>query len=268
MDDLDVYQVASRYPHIKLNAISINPNLAGLHKPSLIGTSKEKDVDVEKIYRECNTVAGGIGSSGHLLPQLQKHWRLCEPLRKANLFAVDPLANVLGRATIYFGERDNFPFCLAINCFAVINVDPVKFPMPFSPSRLKGLQMLANVLSNTAPISGSRTLSFDGSLSGRIGQALSKMDQATIAQAVLAIVVHWAPLAHSEEWQIYQEASAQLKDLESLPGRGKERDLIKAWVKDQNDAEVAMFFEYAVLKPLQELAGFALEIMDSEFGAK
>lgn len=174
----------------------------------------------------------------------------------------------MGEASICLGERDSFPYALALCCFHAINSDAVKSPMPFSPLRVKGLLMIANLLSNTAPISGSNVPESDKSLDGRVRRALSQMDQATMAQAILSLVVRWAPLAHSDEWQVYLEAGAQLRDIESLRGREKERDLIRLWAKNSEDQAAAMFFEYAVLKPVRELAGFALEIMDSEFGTK
>lgn len=266
-NDLDVYHVAQRYPHVKLNSLSVNPDLNTIPAPLAKGIDQGIWKHVEKIYPSFSKPLGDSALPNGLHQTVRDRWKECEPLRKANLFAVEPLPRVMGEATIYFGEREDFTCGAVICCFLALNSDPIKSPMPFGPSRLKGLLMLANILSNTAPISGSNTPSAGGTLRVRIAQALSKMDQATMAQAILAIIVQWSRLTHSEEWHVYQEANAQLKDIEKLPGRRKEKELVQIWVKGQDDVEAAMFLDYAVLKPLRELAEFALEVMDSEFGA-
>ncbi|KAH8202626.1 hypothetical protein TruAng_003227 [Truncatella angustata] len=261
-DDLDVYQVAKIYPDGKLNNLSLKPDLELSDKPAIATSVKSIHTQIDKIY-------AAVSSDPPVeLAAIRKHWQLCGPLRKANLFAIEPLPQTMAGASIYFVKLGNFPFSLAVSCFLAVHIDPFTNPMPFGPSRIKGLQMVANLLSNTGPMSGSETPSSDNSLNGRVAQALSKMDQATIAQAVLAIIAHWAPFAHSKEWQIYRDASMQLNDIEDLPGRGKERDLVKLWVTTPDDVEAAMFFDYAVLKPVRKLAGFALEIMDAEFSGK
>jgi hypothetical protein len=193
---------------------------------------------------------------------------MCEPLRRAKLFAVEPLPQVMREGSIYFGERGNYPCSLAVSCFLAVNSDCFKSPMPFGASRVKGLVMLANLLSNTAPIAASPNPSPAGSVDARLAQALSIMDQVTISQAVLSIAVRWAPMAHSEDWQVYQEARQQLNDIESLPGREKEKGLIKAWASDEGDLEGKLFFEYGALNPIRDIAGFALEVMDTEFGSR
>ncbi|KAK6062671.1 SET and MYND protein [Seiridium cupressi] len=267
-DDLDVYQVARLYPSIKCTFLSLNADLKPPQEPSASLADKEIKAVVEKIYLACSTPPSASGLPNYLDQIFRERWQLCEPLRRANLFAIEPLPQVMGEATLYFGERGAFPNSLAVSCFLAIYSDPFKSPMPFGPSRVKGLLMLANILSNTAPMSGSSMPSHGGSLDGRVAQALSKMDQATMAQAILTIVVHWAASAHSEDWQIHKEASMQLRDIENLPGREKEKSLIQAWAKHQDNPEAAMFYEVAVLKPIRELAGFALEIMDSHFGTR
>ncbi|ETS87963.1 hypothetical protein PFICI_01791 [Pestalotiopsis fici W106-1] len=268
-NDLDVYQTAWAYPHLDLNSISLNPDFTpSSPKPSTTVASIE--AQVEEIYSACSTPlsTAAADSPSQYAAALRQRWQLCQPLCAAGLYAVEPVPQTLGQATIHLGEqREDYPSSLAVSCFIALRCDPVKSPMPFGGARIKGLQLLANLLSNTAPLSGRRASSFDGSLRGRIVRALSNMDQATIAQAVLAIAVHWAPRAHSEEWQIYHEAKEQLQDIEGLRGRDKEKRLIQRWITDQTDQEAALFFDYAVLKPVQELAGFALEIMDTEFGS-
>ncbi|KAH8675776.1 hypothetical protein BX600DRAFT_432329 [Xylariales sp. PMI_506] len=266
-EDLDVYEVCQQYPHLELNRLSLNPDVNLFRNPALqtSGLSRRKGLPTraEAIYSAWATQKRSSGLSR----ALREGWKLCEPLRRAEAYALEPLPEVMGEASIYFGEAGNFPYGLSISCFLALNSDSFKTPMPFGPARLKGLLMIANLLSNTAPISGSSPTASGGSLNGRLSQALSKMDQATMTQAILTIIVHWAPMAHSEEWQVYREASMQLEDIKSLRGRDKEKRLITAWGKDQSNLEGQMFFEFAVLNPVRELAGFALEIMDTTFAA-
>ncbi|KAF7515698.1 hypothetical protein G7054_g14457 [Neopestalotiopsis clavispora] len=249
---------ARSYPHLDLNAVSLNPDFT-LSKTC---TRRAPRRSVRTLLPSTRPPCAAAGSSA-------------SPSAPAGLYAVEPLPQTLGQATIHLGEqREDYPASLAVSCFAVLHCDPVRSPMPFGGARVKGLQLLANLLSQTAPLSGSSRVSVtDNSLRGRLLRALSNMDQATMAQAVLAVAVHWAPRAHSEAWPIYLEARDQLRDLEALRGRDKERRLIQRWVEgdptgddDDDHREAAMFFDYAVLKPVQELAGFALEIMDAEFG--
>lgn len=271
--DLDVYQIARSYPHLDLNAVGLNPDFT-LSVPTPSTTVSSMEAQVDDIYSACSAPIS-TDSPSLYAAALRRRWQLCQPLRAAGLYAVEPLPQTLGQATIHLGEqREDYPASLAVSCFAVLHCDPVRSPMPFGGARVKGLQLLANLLSQTAPLSGSSRVSVtDNSLRGRLLRALSNMDQATMAQAVLAAAVHWAPRAHSEAWPIYLEARDQLRDLEALRGRDKERRLIQRWVEgdptgddDDDHREAAMFFDYAVLKPVQELAGFALEIMDAEFG--
>jgi hypothetical protein len=268
---MDVYQVCQLYPHLELNAFSLNPDLSVFRIPSTqtsFHSSQTLQKLVEKIYPACSTPLSGLSLSEDPAQVLRNRWHMCEPLRKAKLFAIEPLPHVMGAASIYIGERGNYPASLALCCFLALNSDSCKSPMPFSATRVKGLLMIANLLSNTAPISASGVPSSGDSVNARLAQALRKMDQATMSQAVLSIAVRWAPLAHSEDWQVYQEATQQLRDIESLPGRGKEKGLIGIWAKDPGDLEGKLFFEYAVLNPIREIAGFALEVMDTEFGPR
>lgn len=267
-DDLDPHQAALEYPHLDLNALSLTPDFASTTPKPTMRVADFGARKLEEIYNACSAPIPTDPPSKYA-EALRRRWQLCKPLRNAGLFAVEPVPEVLGQATIYLGEhRGDYAGSLAVSSFLVLRSDPFKSPMPFGAARLKGLLLMANLMSNTAPLSGSTSVSSsDASLKGRIAYALSRMDQATMTQAVLAIATYWAPRAHSEDWAIYHEAAAQLRDVEGLRGREKERVLIQRWVKDQTDQEAALFFDYAVLKPVQELAGFALEVMASEFGS-
>ncbi|KAI1075802.1 hypothetical protein F5B20DRAFT_373904 [Whalleya microplaca] len=268
--DLDVYQVCQRYPHLELNSFSLAPNLKRLRDPPIkrpLHADKLLRREVEESYPSCSEPLEGL-TRVEKLQVLRQRWHMCARLRKAGLYAVEPLNDVLVEASAYFGEQGNFGYSLAISCFLALNCDPYISPMPFSQSRVKGMFMLAKLLSNT--VTGDAPLRVSGSdeaLETRIFQALSEMDQATICQVVLSMVVYYSPAAHSNEWQVCRDARELLADLESLPGRETESVLVKAFAKNPKDPTTQRFFESAVLEPIQQLAGFALEVMANEFGS-
>ncbi|KAI0008921.1 hypothetical protein F4779DRAFT_641288 [Xylariaceae sp. FL0662B] len=269
-DDLDVYQVCQRYPHLELNLFSLTPDLKRLRNPPVKQSTHTDELirrEVEELYPSCSGLLQGL-TSEEQLKALKQWWKACAQLRKAELYAVEPLNHVLVEACVYFSKNGNFACSLAISCFLALNSDPYTSPMPFSAQRVKGMLMVAKLLANTAPGDVPSVMSGSGdSLASRISQALSKMDQATMCQMVLTMVVYYGPSAHSTQWQVYHQAKDMLADLESLPGRDIERGLVKAFARNSNGSEERRFIESAVLEPIQQLAGFALEIMVNEFGS-
>ncbi|KAI1803362.1 hypothetical protein F4811DRAFT_525191 [Daldinia bambusicola] len=264
-EDLDVYQVCARYPHLELNLFSLVPDLDKLRHPPVkqhLQSNESLQKYIEEIYPNCTESLQGTP-----LPEksklLRQRWELCARLRQAELYAVDPLTQVIVEASIYFCEQANFPYALALSCFLALRSDPHRGPMPFHGPRVKGMLMVAKLLANTAATAPSTAQ--PGSLPARLSQALGKMDQATMCQTVLAIVAHYGPAAHSAEWPVYRQASGLLKDLESLPGRDAENAVVAAFARNPTRAEEAEFFKLMVLDRIRELAGFALEIMDAEF---
>lgn len=201
---------------------------------------------------------------------LGHRWEKCVPLRKAKLYAIEPLPRMLSEASIYFTELGRFSHSLAISCFLVLYCDPFQYPMPFHPFRVKGMMVVGKLICNTGQGYATGTVS-QGNATGqtieaRLKQIFEATDSITVAQAALMIGVWWGPKAHSEEWQPYQEAIEVLNDVETLLGRADEKKMLSLWAKGGQDLEAQLFFEHAVLKPVQELASLALDIMDTEFG--
>ncbi|KAI1504356.1 hypothetical protein F5X99DRAFT_423828 [Biscogniauxia marginata] len=269
-DDLDLYQVCQKYPHLELNSLSLFPDLQKLRNPPIsrfLHSDKTLQRAVEDIYPTCSEPLRGQNSEGKV-KQLRQRWKACEPLWKAELYAIDPMSQVLAETNIYFSENGHFIYSLAISCFIALNCDPYRSPMPFGPQRVKGLFMIAKLLSNTAPADmGSEPSKGSGPIATKISQILSKVDQATMCQVLLALVAHYGPAAHSTEWQVYRQATDLLSDIESLPGREPEDSLVKAFIRNPKGVEETRFFESAVLNPIRELSQFALEIMASEFSS-
>ncbi|KAI1757094.1 SET domain-containing protein [Xylaria castorea] len=272
-DDLDVYQVCQGYPHLRLNSLSIVPDIQKLldsHTPGPLSSNESFSATVEEIYSWCSTPLLGLSESDRQ-KQLHRRWIACKPLRdsRTSAYVIEPLPRVLAEASMYFGEQDNFIYSLCISSFLATNVDPYKAAAPFAPQRVKGLLMIAKLLANTAPadLSGSKALTSTKSLRGVISKALGKMDQATMCQILLELVVYHAPAAHSKEWRVFREAKDLLGDLEALQGRETEDTLVKAFMRNPDGAEERLFFEQAILSPLRELSAFCVNIMDSEFGS-
>ncbi|KAK8049814.1 hypothetical protein PG994_011544 [Apiospora phragmitis] len=245
-DDLDVYEVCQAYSHLDLNRLSLTPDLNIFRNPPISGSIRSDGAlqrIVDEIFLECSQPLTDMDFAKRS-KLLGNRWEKCEPLRKAKLYAIEPLPRVLSEASIYSTELGKFSHSLAISCFLALNCDPFQYPMPFHPFRG----------------------SINEPMETRLKQVFEATDSITVAQAALMMGAWWGPKAHSEEWQPYQEAIEVLKDVETLPGRNDEKKMLSLWVKDGQDLEAELFFRHAVLKPVQELASLALDIMDAEFG--
>lgn len=265
-DDLDVYQVCQQYPHLPLNAFSLVPDLDLLRHPPIKQSLHSNSLlrqNVEEIYPLCSEQITAPERTG----ELTRRWKLCGALRMAGLFAIEPLASVLVEASLYFSMRGKFASGLTIASFLALHSDPYKGPMPFYEPRVKRLFVIAKLLANTASIDPSSTLvGRDAKIETKVFEALDGIDQATMCQVILRIVVHHCPAAHSTEWQVYREAKGLLDDIESLPGREQINALIDAFSANPDGEEERRIFDIAVLDPIKALAGLALEVMDAEFG--
>ncbi|GAW19973.1 hypothetical protein ANO14919_094660 [Xylariales sp. No.14919] len=276
-DDINVYQVCRRYPHLRLNRLSLAPDVENLqdYQESSLGTNESLGATVEEIFPLFSNSLVGLNESDKQ-KQLCQGWTACKPFldSRTPAHAVEPLPSVLLEATVYFGEQGNFTSALSICCFLATQVDPYKAAAPFAPQRIKGLLMIAKLLSNTAPadphpsLSSIKTLTLGKSLWGGISKVLGKMDQATVCQVLLELVVYYAPAAHSKEWALFRAAKDLLDDIEALQDREMEDALVKAFLRNPNGAEERLFFEQVVLGPIRELSAFCFDVMDNEFGSK
>ncbi|XXG93881.1 hypothetical protein Hte_000130 [Hypoxylon texense] len=269
-DDLNIYQVCQIYPHLELNSFSLAPDLS-------------RDNFQEPLLAQLLYLNEFIQSHGYELPrhsiyrsglcekysryELRGGWKTYAPLRKAEAYAMVPLAWAFPEASIYFSEEGKFTYGLAISCFVALHIDPYRDPMPFATPRIKDMLIIAKFLAHTATatVASSTSSENDGALATRVSEALSGMDQLTMGQTILKLIIYQSAVAHSKEWPVYQQAIDLLNGLESLPGRETENALVDAFAKNPSGSEEMRFFKTTVLEPLQRLAGFALEIMDTEF---
>ncbi|OTB07591.1 hypothetical protein M426DRAFT_317898 [Hypoxylon sp. CI-4A] len=257
ISDLDVYEVCQKYPHLELNSFSLVPDLDKLRNPPIKPFSGRLKRVVEDIYPICSPPLEPSGSA-ETKRQIGLRWKLCQPLREAGLFAIDPVTQVFYEASTYFATKGNRAYSLALWCFISLHNEPYIGPMPFHVPRMKSMLTTAKFFSVKfgAPSSGS------SDLAKRIAGFISEIDQATVCQVIVTIVLHYVPMAHSKNWHVYRVAKALLDDIEKLPGRETEKALVNAFAQNLKGAEEARFFNTVVLEPLRKLADFALEIMD------
>ncbi|KAI1811267.1 SET domain-containing protein [Poronia punctata] len=276
-EDLDVYQVSRRYPHLDLNNLSLAPEIQ-LPITGMNPLDKGVRSTAEETYSWCSKPIPLIRNNDDKQTQLCQRWKAIKPLRdsKVPAYAIEPMPSILTEASIYFAERDEFAFSLVIACFLATKVDCFKFPAPFAPHRVKGLLMIAKLLANVAADSTITNTTSTSTTSTKntkgkektkekIIQILRETDHPTICQVLLELVVRYA--YSKDEWKVAREAKDLLDDLEEiLPGREKSDMLVIAFLRNPDGKEERRFFEMAVLKIVRDLAGLLGEVMDGEFG--
>lgn len=163
---------------------------------------------------------------------------------------------------MWYTEIGSFAHALSVACFAALNCAPYKYPAPFKERRLKGLMVIAKTITNTAPPSAMDEL--DGKTDPRLMMCLRQADQVAICEALALMVEKYGPMAHSENWEIVHLARNMLKDIASLEGREKEAGLLRSWAKNSDEAG-KRYFKEQVLRPVEDLARFAVDIMSADF---
>ncbi|OIW35588.1 SET domain-containing protein, partial [Coniochaeta ligniaria NRRL 30616] len=253
-DDLDIYQVCQSSSTIPLNIFSLQPDLELYANPPINRTALQTSPPLL-------TKATDNQTKGYTPQQLREK---CKLLLEAKAYAIEPLPSVLHDLLIRHETQDqNFAYALSLACFLATHCHPFGHPAPFKPWRVKGLMMIAQLLSQTAPLSATGEL-------GRtcpdavLVQRLSRMDQVSVCEAVLRLVVHYGPVAHSDEWEVVVSARELLDDIAQLRGRERESAVIGAWAGSPGRPEARAFFEEVVLRPIRELAGFAVGILERE----
>lgn len=257
-DNLDIYEVCRKSPLIDFNSLSLLPDLEKFRDPPIaanqvaLATLKDK---VDSIYSACR--ADAQNTAGGRLPHLQFQWRQCQPFVHAGMWATEPLGSLIENAVIYYMEQASFAHALSVACLAALRCDPYKHVAPFKQWRLKGIIVIAKLLTNTAPAPAMAEMA-KISHPGVMG-VLTQADQVSICQALLLMVVHYGPMAHSGEWEILSLAKTMLEDIERLGGRERESALLQGWLHQEIVGTV--YFRTQVLKPIEDLAGFAVDIL-------
>lgn len=122
--------------------------------------------------------------------------------------------------------------------------------------------LIAKTLTNTAPPSAMDQ--FEKHTDPRVMVCLRQADQVSICEALALMVEKLGPLAHSEDWEIVGLAKSMLQDIASLQGREEEAGLLRGWATSRDEAGTK-YFKEQLLTPIQDLAGFAVDIMRADF---
>lgn len=237
---------------------------------------------IDEIYVACQTPPSEapIKTSEDRLLHLRHQWQQCEPIIRAEMWAQEPLALTIEHAIMYYTETGFFAHALAVSCLAAIKCHPYKYPAPFRERRLKGLMVIAKTLTNTASPSAmvemeARAAKSESTSSGHYSEllltCLKQADQVSLCEALALMVERDGPLAApseneetEDEWEIVGLARSMLKDIASLPGREKESGLLRAWVKNHDEAG-KKYFREQILRPIEDMAILAVEIMKADF---
>ena len=183
---------------------------------------------------------------------------------QAHMWAVEPIpTTILQASTLCQADTRAWAYALPLSCFLATECDPFKYVAPFVPWRVKGMMVLAKLLGEAARLTASGLLAKNCPDKALVG-VLERSDQMCMCEAMLRLVIHYATIGASEEWEVLREAREMLGEVESLEGREKESALLRKWAMDPEHPEASAFFQYSVLKPVNELAALAVGIMDDQ----
>lgn len=267
-EDLDVYQVCQASPAIPLNSFSLQPNLSKLRDPP-IDRTKVSQAQIETIYKTWQSIAPPQGNDEvEHVEVARARWELCKPLVEAKMWALEPLPTTVTQLAIRWQTSYKMVvYALPLLCFASTECQPFKYVAPFKPSRIKDILAIVKLLAVTGEFTASGELATRCHHEGLVG-TLAMADQVTMCEGLLRLIVHHGSVGAAESWEVLKEAKSMLEDLESLEGREQESTLLRAWANDPEDPEGGAFFEDQVLKPVNTLASFAVEILEAMLGAK
>ena len=273
-EDLDVYEVCRTSPLLPLNSFSLAPDTEKLRAPPVDKTlylqiSSEQVQDIHTAWHRLT-----IDQAGGVMERSKMRWDLCQPLIEAKMWAVEPVpSSLLEMAVMFQTASSNFVSALSLACFVATECTPFKLVAPFNAFRIKGVLLISKLLSQTAEfLSQLGTMGPDGTLGlprncpQGLVDVLRRSDQVSMCEALVRLVVHYAPMASSRDWEVFQTAVEMLEDIEKLQGREKESSLLQAWASNPKQGKGEGFFKEQVLKPIHEVAAFAIDIINSEFG--
>lgn len=271
-DDLTVYQVCASSPNIELNQYSLASDTQKLrHHPA--GKSSNKTAVARSQGEEAM-----MTTNSQIMPEelperkaaLRGQLAACRNLIAEDLWAVSPLPQVLTELSIYYAEDGDYISALAVANFVSSRCDPHRFVAPFHPVRAKNLFMMVKLLSNTAADTASSSTSVQRSkpsatVADQIRNALQDIDQVSLSQMLLYMVLDSAPAAYAAEWELSILAKEIMDGISSLQGREKEQSLIDAWRKNPSEDRNKAFFEYAVVQQVDILAELGRRVISDIF---
>ena len=213
-----------------------------------------------------------LGAGASDLASIRKNYQHCKTLIDQDLWAMSPLPTIMVDISTHYAEQQNWICALATSCLVAAWCDPYRYPAPFHPVRVRGLLMIAKLLANTAADMASaaaadKPTADPESTGDEIRKALTEIDQISLCELLLLLVLHLSPPGHVDEWEVSSSAQEMLRDIKQLPGREKEHTLIDAWATNPEHQESEAFFDYAVVGPVHTLAELGKAQIASDFGA-
>ncbi|PNP38235.1 hypothetical protein TGAMA5MH_09806 [Trichoderma gamsii] len=272
-DNLNVYQVAAVSPSVNLNSQSLVPDISKFrHHPATSNSSKQSIINQysESADPIVNALAE-IESPSERHKLLKSEYKKRKALVDEELWAVTPLPDILFRISMLYGEEENFIFALPVACLIATACDPYQYTSPFHSIRLSGLFTIANFLTHTAATTASlensaTPVSKTALLEQKIEQTLREIDQVSLCQMLLIMVLRYSPSKYGAKMDLAVKAQALLDDIERLAGREQEASLIDEWRRDPNSEKSQAFFEFAVVKQVDTLASLGKEVLERDFG--
>ncbi|PHH83960.1 hypothetical protein CDD83_2727 [Cordyceps sp. RAO-2017] len=280
-DDLNVYQVCAAYPrrddasslglslvHDLSDQLGTHPAVIDPARRALARTQGESATRLTESRAESQEVLGERRRQ-----VLRAQFRDCSGLVAAGLWAVTPVPQLLTEISIHFAEQGDFATALAVSCFVATVCDPYRYVACFHPVRAKNIFMIAKLLTNTAEATAGlddavQHVTATVDLDQRIRETLRDIDQVSLCQMLLTVVLRLAPTGHAAEWDLTTAAREVLQDIEQLPGRDKELSLITAWTRDPADDQSRAFFDYAVIQQVDALAKLGRDVLSFHFDAE
>ncbi|PNP59517.1 hypothetical protein THARTR1_01007 [Trichoderma harzianum] len=267
-DNLNVYQVAAISPNVNLNSQSLVPDVSKFRKhPATTSPSKQSIINRhgESADRISNALAT-IESPSERRKILKSEYNKSKALVAEELWAVTPLPDILFRISMLYGEEENFAFALAVACFIATACDPYQYASPYHPVRLAGLFTVANLTTHTAAATAflaksATPVSKKATLEQKVEETLREIDQVSLCQMLLIMVLKYSPEKYGAEPSLVGKARMLLEDIEKLAGREKETSLIDEWRQDPNSEKSQAFFEFAVVQQVNALANLGREIL-------
>ncbi|UKZ92265.1 uncharacterized protein TrAFT101_007227 [Trichoderma asperellum] len=272
-DDLNVYQVAAISPTVNLNSQSLVPDVSKFRQhPATSNSSKQSIIN---LYGEsADSIVSNLAeieSPSERRKLLKSEYKKRKALVEEELWAVTPLPDILFRISMLYGEEGNFTLALPVACLIATACDPYQYTSPFHPIRLSGLFTIANFITHTAATtafqeSSNTPVSKKSTLEQKIEQSLREIDQVSLCQMLLIMILKYSPDKYGAKMDIAVKAQALLDDIEKLAGREQETSLIDEWRRNPNDEKSQAFFEFAVVKQVNALACLGKEILERDFG--
>lgn len=271
-DNLNVYQVAAISPCVNLNSQSLVPDVSRFRKhPATSSTTKQAIINrYNDSADHISNAWAAIESPSERRKLLKSEYSKRKALAEEELWAVTPLPDILFRISMLYSEEEDYAFALAVACLVATACDPYQYPSPYHPIRLVGLFMVANLVSQTAAATASQTSSAvpvftKGTLEQELEEKLREIDQVSLCQMLLIMVLRYSPDRNGAEIGLAVKARELLDDIEKLAGREKEMSLIDEWRRDPSSEKSQAFFEFAVVKQVDALAILGKEVLKRDF---